>query len=329
MQKHFTLPQVFGLGLLLTALTSCATARTTYTGVPVTALTDEQLVTELQSAATGFGLAFDRTMYLMAVRPEPAYVLTSSTTHLVGSADATYSAYVMPGGYGATMSGTATGTVHGTATTRYQYTDVNATARQVNAIATAISRFRQEAYRRRALEVLSEYQRRVTARRLETERVIEDFFTQNPDLQSRRPLVAVIAPWAAAEGRPDGRAILQRTREIISTLPRGLGLSGTWYGTFTQTNTSPRGETITFSEFVRLSLQQDGPTLTGRGVLGSGDNIELSGTVTDQDISAAVANTTSAINVKMTAIAAPSQITGSFVGFGAGTRIEGMFTLLR
>lgn len=320
--------QILCRALAVTALMSCA-ANTMYRGVPVASLNDEQLVTELQSSASGLGSEFNRSMYLMAIRPEPAYVLTSSTTNLVGSARGTYNAFVMPTGYGATVTGTVTGTMSGTATTRYQYTDVNAGARLGNAIAVAISRSRQAAYRRRGMEVLAEYQSRVTARRLETSRMIQEFFAQNPDLQSRQPLVAVVAPWAAAEGRSDGRAILQRTKDIISTLPRGDGLSGTWYGAFTQTNTSPQGETFTFSEFVRLTLQQQGTVLTGRGTLGSGDNLELSGTVTNQDVSAAVANTTSAINVRMTGLAAPSQITGSFAGFGAGAQMTGMFTLVR
>lgn len=124
-------------------------------------------------------------------------------------------------------------------------------------------------------------------------------------------------------------AILERTKQLIAANPRGAGMTGVWYGAFTQTSTTPDGQRVTFSEFVRLSLRQDGSTLSGQGSLGSGEKIELSGTLSNQDISATVANTTSAINVRMTALAAPSQITGSFAGFGAGARMEGMFTLVR
>lgn len=59
--------------VLSIALYSSCAANTTYRGLPVSSLTDDQLLAELQSAATGFGIQFDRTMYLMAVRPEPAY----------------------------------------------------------------------------------------------------------------------------------------------------------------------------------------------------------------------------------------------------------------
>ena len=310
------------------SLISCG-ANTLYRGVAVTGLNDEQLVAELVSAAQGLGVEVNRTMYLMAVRPEPAYVLTSSTTTFSGSANATYNAYVMPTGYGATVYGTASGTVSGTSSTQYQYTDTRAAERLGNAIATAISRSRQAAYRRRGQEVIAEYQARVSRRRAETEQVIQEFFAQNPDLQTRRTLVAAVAPWAAAQGIADNRGILQRTKEIIATPPRGDGLTGTWYGTFAQTTTTTQGETFAFSQFVRLGLTQRGNVLVGNGILGTGEVIEFNGEVTRQDITAAVANTTSAINVKLTAVAAPNQITGSFTGSGTDARLEGTFTLLR
>ena len=315
--------------LLVTLLFVSCGANTLYRGVAVTSLSDEQLVGELVSAAQGLGVEVNRTMYLMAVRPEPAYVLTSSTTTFSGSANATYNAYVMPTGYGATVYGTASGTVSGTSSTQYQYTDTRGAERLGNAIATAISRSRQAAYRRRGQEVIAEYQARVSRRRAETEQVIQEFFAQNPDLQARRTLVAAVAPWAAAQGIADNRGILQRTKEIIGALPRGEGLTGTWYGTFAQTTTTTQGETFAFSQFVRLALTQRDNVLVVNGTLGTGEVIEFNGEVTRQDITAAVANTTSAINVKLTAVAATNQITGSFAGSGTDARLEGTFTLLR
>lgn len=317
------------LTMLAVPLLGACAAQTLYKDVPVGQLSDNQLVQELQSAAAGLGIELDRTTYLMAIRPEPAYVLTSSTTMYTGSASATYNAYVMPTGYGAYVSGTAAGSASGSATTRYQYTDVNASARLGNAIGTAISRARQENYRRRGLEVYEEYQRRAEARRAEAESLIQEFFDSNPDLRGRQNLVAVVAPWAAAEGYQDGRETLRRTKELIGQLARGDGLSGAWYGTFSQTSTGQDGSVVAFSEFVRLTLQQEGSHVTGSGTLGSGEVIELDGELSDHDLAAMVANTTSAINVKLNAIVASNQITGGFSGFGGGVRMEGNFTLLR
>lgn len=308
---------------------SCA-ANTPYRGVPVADLSDDELITELQAAVQGFGIQLNRTMYLMAVRPEPAYVLTSSTTTFTGSASATYNAYAMPVGYGVAVTGTTSGVVSGVANTQYRYTDVNATARLGNSIAVAISRSRQSAYRRRALDILAEYDRRVAARRQETQFVIDSFFASNQDLQPRRQLVAAVAPWAAASSdATNGRTILSETKKIIDGLPRGEGLAGRWYGTFAQTSTSPQGETIAFSQFVRLDLRQRGDSLLGSGALGTGEVVELNGVLHDSRITAMVANTTSAINVSLSALAAPTQITGSFAGSGTGQTIQGTFTLLR
>jgi len=309
-------------------LTSCG-ANTLHQGVPVATLSDGQLVEELESAARGLGVELDRTAYLMAVKPEPAYVLTSSTTAFSGTVNSTYNAYVMPIGYGSSVRGVSSGSVQGTASTRYQYTDVNAGAQLGNAIAQAISRSRQEAYRRRGLEVLNEYERRVSDRRLQTERMIEEFFEENPGLQNRRTLVAAVAPWAASEEYADGRATLDRAKEIIHALPRGAGLSGTWYGVFAQTTKTVDGDVFAFSEFVRLDLSQTGSNLTGQGLLGSGEILELAGEAAGQNLGATVANTTSGINVRLTALVAHNQITGEFSGFGAGTRLDGTFTLFR
>ena len=94
--------------------------------------------------------------------------------------------------------GSVTGSVDGASSTRYHYTDVNAGARLGNAIATAITQAREAAYRKRGQEVWAEFQRRAEIRRAQTEQLIQEFFSAYPRLQSRRLLVAAVAPWAAA-----------------------------------------------------------------------------------------------------------------------------------
>lgn len=276
-------------------------------------------------------MEFNRTMFLMAVRPEPAYVLTSSTTSFSGSVNATVNAYSMPVGYGVATYGQARGTVSGVGTTQYNYTDVNAGARLGNALALAISRSRQESYRKRGLEVWEEYQSRVERRRQETEQLISHFFEENPELKQRPLLVAAVAPWAAASGSGDGAETLERTKEIIEGLPQGNeGLSGTWYGAISQVTQLDQGETVAFSQFARMTLveAEDG-TVTGEGMLGTGELLEFEGRVEGQQLRAAVANTTSAINVTLSGIATTSQITAEYEGYGAGQRLTGTAVLVR
>lgn len=322
------LSKPFLVAILLAGSSACA-ANTVYKGVPVGELSDTQLVEELYSAAKGYGVELNRSAYLMAVRPEPAYVLTSSSSTTVGSVNATYNAYTMPVGYGSSTYGSVSGNVSGSTNTSYQYTDANAMAELGNSIASAISRSKREKYRRRALEVLEEYQRRVTERRAATEKVIADFFDEHPKLENRRTLVAAVAPWAAATSGATAQATLDEAKDIIDSLPRGDGVTGDWYGAFSQTTTTADGQVYAFNEFVRLTLDQTGSEFSGTGELGSGERLELTGTVDGSRITAAVANTTSAINVTMTGIDTPDQITGEFSGFGAGTRMKGTFTLLR
>jgi hypothetical protein len=316
--------------ILALTLGACA-AKTIYQGVPVSQLSDEQLIEEIGSAVAGLGMEIDRTMFLLAVRPEPAYVLTSSTTSLSGSVNASVNAYSMPVGYGVATYGQARATVSGVSATRYNYTDVNAGARLGNAIATAISQSRQEAYRKRGLEVWDEYQARVIDRQRQTARIIDRFFTDNPDLAQRRMLVAAVAPWVAAEGSQDGAETLERTKDAIQALaPGGRGVTGLWHGAISQVTRLEQGETIAFNEFARLELveEEDG-SVTGRGLLGSGEVLEFEGRVDDHRIRATVANTTHGINVVLSGIVTSSQITAEYEGFGAGQRLAGTAVLLR
>lgn len=330
MLSRYSVPFVRVLVLTgLFVLAACA-AKTRYSGTPVGELSDIQLVEEFESVLSGLGVEMDRTMYLMAIRPEPAYVLTSSTTTFSGSVRANYNSYSMPVGYGSSTYGSVSGTVTGSASTRYTYTDVNTGAQLGNTIALAISRARQAAYRRRGEEVLDEYERRVTARREETEQVIEEFFASNPEMESRRMLMAAVAPWVAAETDADGIEILERTKDVIDDLSREPGLSGRWYGIFTQTVTDAEDEVYGFTEFLHVDLEEteDG-AVEGTGMLGSGERLEILGELDGSELNASVANVTSGINVVATAITAETQIAGDFAGFGLGQQIDGTVLLLR
>jgi hypothetical protein len=328
MSIHIKLISSFLVVVLSVSFIGCA-AKTIYSGTPATELTDEQLVEELHSTLQGLGVAVNRTQYLMAVRPEPAYVLTSSTTSFSGILNANYNSYSMPVGYGVSTSGTVSGNVHGSSSTQYYYTDVNAGERIGNTIATLINQAKEEAYRKRGKEVWAEYQRRVQVRRTQIEQSIEEFFLANPALDSRRLLVAAVAPWAAAEGHTDSLQILERSKEIIENLSRGSGLSGKWYGILSQTTINNQGQEVSFNNFIQIDLEESAGKITGNGKLGSNEIIEMSGQVNEQKITGVVANITSAINVLFSGIATNSQITAEYVGSGAGQRMNGTVVLLR
>jgi hypothetical protein len=325
--QEIIMKQTILLSIVL-LLVGCA-PETIYKGIPAVELSDEQLVEELASTLQGLGMAIERTQYLIAVRPEPAYVLTSSTSTFSGILNANYSAYTMPVGYGVSTHGNATGSIHGSSSTQYHYMDINAGERLGNSIATLISNAQVAAYRKRGQEVWAEFQYRVRTRRVQAERTIQEFFAAHPDLKSRGLLVTAVAPWAAAEGPRDGRQTLERTREIIENLSRGPGLSGTWYGILSQTTVTENGEKVAFNDFVRIDLTESEGILVGKGMLGSNDLLELNGKLSEQKVEGVVANITGGINVTFSGIAATNQITAEFKGSGAGQRLTGTVVLLR
>lgn len=143
--------------LALLLLSACIT--TPYRDISVSQLTDEQLVEELTACAAGVGESVNRAQYLMATKPDPAYFLSSSTTNYFGTYTANISTYAMPVGYGDQAYGAAYGTYSGTGYTQYYYTDVNAFARSMHDLGTAIAHAQAASYHERGLEVLAELYR--------------------------------------------------------------------------------------------------------------------------------------------------------------------------
>jgi len=104
---------------------------TIYGDIPVANLSDEQLVQEIESIYIALGRKFNKAEFLMAIMPDPAYVLTSSYTTFGGTYSANMTTYTMPLGYRTYGSGMVTGT----AVTQYSYSDANATIRGLILIA--------------------------------------------------------------------------------------------------------------------------------------------------------------------------------------------------
>jgi hypothetical protein len=293
-------------------------------------MTDVQLVEEFQDVCRGLGRSINAVAILIATRPQPAYVLSSSTTNFYGTIHASASVYSMPSATGRAWYGSATGTISGTATTQYHYADKNATARTVNEISTAIHAKRISRYKARGTEVLAEVQRRIDERRLAVEADIKRFFTAHPDLEARRPLFAAVVPWIVpASNDQGGPSILEAARARIESMTRGEGMSGQWYGLFSQETRLSNGETVAFNSFVRLDLVQSGDSVRGKGELGSGEVIDFQATLLQGELKGVVANTTSAINSKVAGIVAENQVTASFTGVGVGQELKGTAILLR
>jgi hypothetical protein len=244
-------------------LVGCATA-TPYAGKNVTSLSDSELAAEYEAAAKGLNVSVEVGAIVAALKPDPSYVMTSSTNFYGG----------------ATFVSTSYATIRGTAQTTSTYYDQNTTARLVASIGQAIASIRAAAYRRRMIEIQAEVRRRIRSRHARVEDVLGEFFSEHPGMAGRRALVAAALPWITAQnpGRSP-REVLEKTRAAILGMNRGPGLGGQWLGALVQVNRLPSGERSAFTSFIQVQAKQDGDVLQCAGLLGNGNKILAKGTI--------------------------------------------------
>lgn len=319
---------IASVGGLVLCLTGCATTK--YAGTPVAELSDEQLATELVSAGNELGVQLNQASMLAAMTPDPQYVMASSTTFTSGQMSADYTAYTMPRGGGYQTQGNVAGTYSGTSTTNYNYYDANATQRSMYQLAAAVAQSRARANRERAEEVIEEMERRRDERNAAAQKTITAFFDEHPEMRSRRVLVGAIYPWvAAANPEMSAREQLEQTHNVAQSLNQGPALDGRWFGVIEQVTTRPSGERVSLQEFLFMELAETDDGLVGRGLLASGEEIELYGQLDGIRLRAIAANRTSGINVEMEGSMTPGQITGTYRGSGPSGNLAGNFALYR
>lgn len=205
----------------------------------------------------------------------------------------------------------------------------DAAIRAGHLLGAAIAQSQAAAYRDRGLAVLAEFETRRDAREKAATTLLSKFFRDNPELQERERLVAAVVPWAAAE-YSEPRDYLAETKRIVGSVRRGEGIEGQWFGVFTQTSTFPDGSSGSFSQFVRADFGQQGSSIDGTGMIGTGEELEFKGTLGPfGEIEIVVANTTSAINSRISGLVAADQMTLEFDGAGAGQRVSGTAVLFR
>lgn len=313
------------VGPVLAAL-CVACVNTPYKSLPIQSLTDEQLIQELDACARGVGSSISRTQYLLATMPDPAYVMTSSSTFVSGTARTSFSAYAMPIGYGSRMTGVAASSINGVASSQYQYTDANSLARGMQGLAAAIAVSQTAAFRERGFEAVAEMKARTERKRAEMQAVIDGFFVKHPAAVPKANLIAAILPWVSGS-RPPMEA-LEMARDIALE-PAGAGLVGKWFGTFSQVSMLPDGRSASYNNFVRVTFEQSGERVRGTGDLGNGENIQVVGTLSNGVISGVITNQSAVIISRVFGAATESQIMVKFEGSGAGMNVNGVATLFR
>lgn len=287
--------------------------------------TDEELLSELSTVSAKLNATINASNILLALRPDPAYVMTSSSSYR-GNFSADMSVYTMPMGYRASMSGSWSGS----STSTYSYYDANSFARNLNGMAIAITQIVAQRRQARLQAILGEIQHRVRSRRQRVESEIRDFFAQNPELRGRGTAFASVMPWIVSQN-PDLSTLRQLELAKQALLANSVSnrLEGRWHGTFAQVSTLEDGRTISFNSFVYADLVQRGNSVQGKGYLGTGDLLSIAGTVSNGRLIGTVENITSQMHTVFQADATGSQITVTFEGSGAGQEYTGRALLSR
>jgi hypothetical protein len=282
---------------LVFCFVGCST--TPYYTVEVSKLTDQQLVDEFAAAAEGAGRQVNKAELLIATKPDPLYVLSSSTTTFFGTSNASFSGYAVPTSYGAYYSGSGYGTYSGVGQTRYTYTDVTALAQLMHLVGAAVASANAEVLRRRGQEVIAEVQRRVEVRRVAAQRPVDRFFAENKALADDKALVTAVLAFIPPQANTDASDQLRQAKQVIDRMQRGPGLAGDWYGVFAQVSTLQDGRKFAMNNFLRLRITQEGNKLIGTGELGTGEKISVDCAVNGDEVTGTVTNTSSLLNLSV------------------------------
>lgn len=266
----------------------------------------------------------------MATKPDPAYYLTSSTTNFFGTYTGNTSAYILPAGYGYSVYGRSQGIITGTATSQFYYTDANSFASGMHTLGAMIAQSRAASFRKRGQAVLIEFQARSANRARETQKVVEDFFEQNPSLASQKKVIAAILPWVARRSeRISDQAALEQAK-TMAMLPRGgEGMTGDWYGVFSQESTLNNGKTISSNRFLRVGLLENGNTVSGSGEMITGERLKISGKRENGKFQGIVDNLTVSVTSQVSGSVTDEETVVTFIGVGIDERVQGVAALYR
>ncbi len=287
---------------------------------------DEALIHRLTELGRQINARVDTGQLLIALRPEPAYVMTSSTTffgHLTGSA----SIYTMPYGY----QGRFTGTLTGTAITTYSYYDVNSFSRALNGLALLINQISLQRKQREFQAVLSEIENRIQNRRRQLDLEIRRFFASNPSLRGKEAVLAAVLPWVVSQNPGfSATEALNAAKEVVLELARRSDLTGKWYGVFAQHSVLETGEQLSLNSFVVVELvQSEDGKVRGQGYLGTGDAIFLAGEVAGETLVGRVENVTSGYHTVFSARVGADRFDAEFKGTAQGEVYSGRAVLVR
>jgi hypothetical protein len=305
-------------GLVL--LAACVT--TQYGNIPVSQLTDDQLIGDLYSVYSKLGILQQRISLLAAIRPQPSYVLRGSTI-----SSASGSAYVS----GNNIYGTAMGSSQST----YWLEDQTAMARAVNTVLTVTQQLNYEMIENRRVALETEAYRRIHDREYNNKRILANFWAQNPDLQNEQLLVGCVTPWVQ---KLNPNNDLEQLLPLVADNARGFikrrsqpGYSGLWVGVFSEKVTLSDGQKVDWADYISVQISGDGDKITGEGFLYTGQKFTIQGTLDGDKLIGKVVNTTPEHewDADFSLGASTTKIAGTYYGKAPNETYEGTVTFIR
>jgi hypothetical protein len=319
--------QLLLIFFLIGSLLGCSVKRETlYGDIPIQNLSDDQLIQEMESIYISLGRRFNKAEFLMAMMPDPAYVLTSSYTTFSGTYSVNRTTYTMPNGYRTYGSGRFSGS----GITQYQYTDANASIRGLILVAQLVNESKIKRLQERGHGIVVEFRRRAEEKRRNIERAIEQFLVRNPDLRFKKTLLAAVLPWIASEKTfGSDTEMLDYAGRLVRALRTSEKLKHRWFGTFSQIDRFKDGTTQAFSNFVVVNQRVIGNVLTGSGTLGTGETVSLQANIKDGKWKGVITNQTVGISFECEGVMTDTEFTASYRGNAMGRYLQGTAVLLR
>jgi hypothetical protein len=280
----------------------------------------------MESIYTSLGRRFNKAEFLMAMMPDPAYVLTSSYTTFSGTYSVNMTTYTMPNGYRTYGSGRFSGS----SITQYQYTDANASIRGLILVAQLVNESKIRRLQERGNGTVAEFRRRAEEKRRNIEKAIEQFLVRNPDLRFKKTLLAAVLPWIVSEKTfGSDTEMLDYAGRFIRALRTSEKLKHRWFGTFSQINRFKDGTTQALSNFVVVDQRVIGNVLTGSGVLGTGETVSLQANIKDGKWKGVVTNETVGVSFECEGVMTDIEFTAFYKGYARGQYLQGTAVLLR
>jgi hypothetical protein len=300
----------------------------------VGSLSDRELVDALEAVSRANGATVDRVALLAALKPQPAYVLSSSTATLFGTVPASYAVYSLPTTTVDAVYGDRFDQLLEPGRTTYHHLDCGALSRLLTDASITVRHQPLCRLRSRGAALIAEVTTRIERRRAPVEDALDDFFATHPDLSSKRMLLASVLAWGvgnapAGDDGSDSRRALESAAQTIASLPRGRGLAGPWYGAVAHVIEVGGGDAVALNSFLRVDLTQQGTALRGRGVLGSGEAMALAATLEGDCLKGVAVNKTGSVSTRIEGRVRADRVVFRFAEVGDDAGLKGFAVLVR